>query len=169
MSELFKKFSFDTGDFVSGDSDNDFTPGYMEVGDESKNRGAKEFAKNYGNRFKSNMADYFDKNPNPFDFTGKSEAGDISIGKKSDAFLAQIFPNFVKDYGPQKEAIGIEGTPGQPSPFAQIAGPIAGAAAQAYFACDMRLKHDIDCLTDMNLVKDDLADVAYFVKELQDS
>ena len=34
-------------------------------------------------------------------------------------------------------------------------GPVAGAAAQAFFACDMRLKHDIDCLTDMNLVKDD--------------
>ena len=46
---------------------------------------------------------------------------------------------------------------------------MAGAAASALFACDMRLKHDVDYLTDINLVKDDLADVAYFVKELQDS
>jgi len=121
------------------------------------------------NRFKSNMADYFDDNPNAFDFTGKSDPGDISIGKKSDAFLAQIFPNFVKDYGPQKEAIGIQGTPGQKGFLSQIAGPIAGAAAKSFFACDMRLKHDIDYLTDVNLVRDDLADVAYFVKELQDS
>ena len=43
------------------------------------------------------------------------------------------------------------------------------SCSKALFACDMRLKHDVDCLTDMNLVKDDLADVAYFVKELQDS
>ena len=120
-------------------------------------------------RFKSNMADYFDENPNPFDFTGKSDPGDISIGKKVDAFTAQIFPNFVKDYGPQKEVVGIGGTPGTPGLLSQIAGPVAGAAASALFACDMRLKHDVDCLTDMNLVKDDLADVAYFVKELQDS
>ena len=63
----------------------------------------------------------------------------------------------------------IPGQQGQPGLLSQIAGPVAGAAAQAFFACDMRLKHDVNYLTDMNLVKDDLADVAYFVKELQDS
>jgi len=33
--------------------------------------------------------------------------------------------------------------------------------------CDIRCKFDIMPLTDMNLIKDDLAEVAYFVKELQ--
>jgi len=33
--------------------------------------------------------------------------------------------------------------------------------------CDIRCKFDIKPLTDMNLIKDDLAEVAYFVKELQ--
>ena len=136
---------------------------------EVDSKDSKDRADSFLGRFKSNMADYFDDNPNAFDFTGKSDPGDISIGKKVDAFTAQIFPNFVKDYGPQKEAIGIGGTPGTPGFFSQIAGPVAGAAASALFACDLNLKHDIDYLTDMNLVRDDLADVAYFVKELQDS
>ena len=164
MSENFYKYKFNTDEYISGNKDNDFTPGYMKVGNDNK----KEKADGFLGKFKSNMADYFDENPNAFDFTGQSEPGDISIGKKVDAFTAQIFPNFVKDYGPQKEVVGIGGTQGTPGPLAQIAGPVAGAAASAFF-CDMRLKHDVDCLTDMNLVKDDLADVAYFVKELQDS
>ena len=63
----------------------------------------------------------------------------------------------------------IPGQQGSPGLLSQIAGPVAGAAASALFACDLNLKHDIDYLTDMNLVRDDLADVAYFVKELQDS
>jgi len=100
---------------------------------DNKKEEAKEFAKNYGDRFRSNMADYFDKTENPFDFTGTSEPGDISIGNKVDAFTAQIFPNFVKDYGPQKEAIGVQGTPGQKGFFSQIAGPIAGAAVKSFF------------------------------------
>ena len=33
--------------------------------------------------------------------------------------------------------------------------------------CDIRCKFDIKPLTDMNLIKDDLAEVAYFVKEIQ--
>ena len=33
--------------------------------------------------------------------------------------------------------------------------------------CDIFLKHDISPLTNMNLIKDDLAEVAYFVKEIQ--
>ena len=33
--------------------------------------------------------------------------------------------------------------------------------------CDIRCKYDIRPLTNMNLIKDDLAEVAYFVKELQ--
>ena len=63
----------------------------------------------------------------------------------------------------------VPGTPGQPGLLQQIAGPVAGAAAGALFACDLNLKYDIDYLTDMDLVKDDLAEVAYFVKDLQDS
>ena len=34
--------------------------------------------------------------------------------------------------------------------------------------CDIRCKFDISILTNQNLIKDDLADVAYFVKELQE-
>jgi hypothetical protein len=158
---------FDQGGYSTYDTDSNKTTFFnkddVEVKDPNKRGNA------FLDRFKSNMADYFDDNPNAFDFTGKSDPGDISIGKKSDAFLAQIFPNFVKDYGPQQEPIAIQGTPGQPGLFSQIAGPIAGAAAKSFFACDLNLKHDIDYLTDMNLVRDDLADVAYFVKELQDS
>tara|TARA_B100000900_G_scaffold251528_1_gene214312 strand:+ start:5419 stop:5544 length:126 start_codon:yes stop_codon:yes gene_type:complete len=33
--------------------------------------------------------------------------------------------------------------------------------------CDIRCKHDIKPLTNMNLIRDDLAKVAYFVKEIQ--
>ena len=33
--------------------------------------------------------------------------------------------------------------------------------------CDIFLKYDISPLTNMNLVRDDLAEIAYFVKELQ--
>jgi hypothetical protein len=33
--------------------------------------------------------------------------------------------------------------------------------------CDIRCKFDIMPLTNMNLIKDDLAEVAYFVKEIQ--
>ena len=35
--------------------------------------------------------------------------------------------------------------------------------------CDIKTKVDISDLTDMNLMRDDLADVAYFVKELQET
>lgn len=35
--------------------------------------------------------------------------------------------------------------------------------------CDIRTKDDISKLTDMNLLRDDLANVAYFVKELQET
>ena len=33
--------------------------------------------------------------------------------------------------------------------------------------CDIRCKYDIMPLTNMNLIRDDLAEVAYFVKEIQ--
>ena len=133
---------------------------------DSEDKG-KSFLSGYMDRFKNNMADYFDeKGADAFDFTGRSKPGEIKVGEKIDPFTSEIFPNFVKDYGPQRGPVTIQGTQGQPGLLSQIAGPVAGAAASAFF-CDMRLKHDVDCLTDMNLVKDDLADVAYFVKELQ--
>ena len=166
MSELFKKFSFDTGDFVSGDSNNDFEPGYMKVGNENKKKEADSFR----SRFASNMADYFKDNPNAIDFKPGS------VGDKATKFSDQFEGSFnqVADgfgiFQPRTNPMSvIPGQQGQPGLLQQVAGPIAGAAAQAFFACDMRLKHDVDCLTDMNLVKDDLADVAYFVKELQGS
>ena len=34
--------------------------------------------------------------------------------------------------------------------------------------CDIRCKFDISILTNQNLIRDDLADVAYFVKDLQE-
>ena len=40
-------------------------------------------------------------------------------------------------------------------------------AARARRACDIFLKYDISPLTNMNLIRDDLAEVAYFVKEIQ--
>ena len=166
MSELFKKFSFDTGDFVSGDSNNDFKPGYMKVGNENKKKEADTFR----SRFASNMADYFKDNPDAFSFK------EGSVGDKATKFSDQFeggFDQVAEGFGiyqPRTNPMSvIPGQQGQPGLLQQVAGPVAGAAAQAFFACDMRLKHDVDCLTDMNLVKDDLADVAYFVKELQDS
>ena len=33
--------------------------------------------------------------------------------------------------------------------------------------CDIFLKYNISPLTNMNLIRDDLAEVAYFVKEIQ--
>ena len=124
-------------------------------------------------RFKSNMADYFDENPNAFDFTNK---GGKSVSDK----VAEFSSQFESGFSPVAEGFGIyqpptnpmtviPGQQGSPGLLSQIAGPVAGAAASALFSCDMRLKHDVDCLTDMNLVRDDLADVAYFIKELQDS
>jgi len=134
---------------------------------------SKSSADSFLGRFKSNMADYFDENPKAFDFTNK---GGKSVSDK----VAEFSSQFESGFSPVAEGFGIyqpptnpmtviPGQQGQPGLLSQIAGPVAGAATQAFFACDMRLKHDVDCLTDMNLVKDDLADVAYFVKELQDS
>ena len=164
MSELFKKFSFDTGDFVSGDSNNEFKPGYMKVGNQNKKKEADSFR----SRFASNMADYFKDNPNAIDFKPGS------VGDKATKFSDQFEGSFnqVADgfgiFQPRTNPMSvIPGQQGQPGLLQQVAGPIAGAAAQSFFACDMRLKHDVDCLTDMNLIKDELADVAYFVKELQ--
>ena len=116
------------------------------------------------------MADYFKENPDAFDFKPGS------VGDKATKFSDQFegsFDQVAEGFGifqPRTNPMTVvPGQQGQPGLLSQIAGPVAGAAAQAFFACDMRLKHDIDYLTDMNLVKDDLADVAYFVKELQDS
>ena len=129
----------------------------------------EEKADTFRSRFASNMADYFKDNPDAFSFK------EGSVGDKATKFSDQFEGGFdqVADgfgiYQPRTNPMSvIPGQQGQPGLLQQIAGPVAGAAAGAFF-CDMRLKHDVDCLTDMNLVKDDLADVAYFVKELQDS
>ena len=144
-------------------------------GNKSKNETPKvetpkeEKADTFRSRFASNMADYFKDNPDAFSFK------EGSVGDKATKFSDQFEGSFdqVADgfgiYQPRTNPMSvIPGQQGQPGLLQQIAGPVAGAAAGAFF-CDMRLKHDVDCLTDMNLVKDDLADVAYFVKELQDS
>ena len=130
----------------------------------------KSSADSFRSRFASNMADYFKDNPDAFKFD------EGSVGDKAEKFSDQ-FGGSVDEvaeglsiFQPRTNPMTtIPGTPGQPGLLQQIAGPVAGAAASALFACDLNLKHDIDYLTDMDLVKDDLAEVAYFVKDLQDS
>ena len=140
---------------------------------EVDSKDSKDRADSFRSRFVSNMADYFDDNPNAFDFTNK---GGKSVSDK----VAEFSSQFESGFSPVAEGFGIyqpptnpmtviPGQQGSPGLLQQVAGPVAGAAASALFACDLNLKHDIDYLTDMNLVRDDLADVAYFVKELQDS
>ena len=130
----------------------------------------KSSADSFRSRFASNMADYFKDNPDAFKFD------EGSVGDKAEKFSDQ-FGGSVDEvaeglsiFQPRTNPMAtIPGTPGRPGLLSQIAGPVAGAATQAFFACDLNLKHDIDYLTDMDLVKDDLAEVAYFVKDLQDS
>jgi hypothetical protein len=141
----------------------------------SDNTGDKdEESKSFLDRFKSNMSDYFDENPS-FDFTNK---GGQSTSDKVAAFTEGFegsFDKFGDNFGIFQQKTNpmtvLPGQQGSPGFLEQIAGPVAGAAAKAAFAsmCDIRTKHDISSLTDMNLVRDDLADIAYFVKELQDS
>ena len=163
MSDLFgNKYSLNFFDYKNKNN--------KDSSDVNKVESKEEKADTFRSRFASNMADYFKDNPDAFDFTPDS------VGDKATKFSDQFEGSFdqVADgfgiFQPRTNPMSvIPGQQGQPGLLSQIAGPVAGAAAQAFFACDMRLKHDIDCLTDMNLVKDDLADVAYFVKELQDS
>ena len=167
MSDEYYTYDFDTGDFTKkGNNNNDFKPGYIKLGDENKKKEADSFR----SRFASNMADYFKDNPDAFKFD-EGSVGDRST-KFSDQFEGsydQVAEGF-GIYQPRTNPMStIPGTPGQPGLLAQIAGPVAGAGAAALFACDLNLKHDIDYLKDMDLVKDDLAEIAYFVKDLQDS
>jgi len=165
MTDLFgNKYSLNFFDYKNKNNKN------KDSGDVNKVESKEEKADTFRSRFASNMADYFKDNPDAFDFTPGS------VGDKATKFSDQFEGSFdqVADgfgiFQPRTNPMTvIPGQQGQPGLLSQIAGPVAGAAASALFPCDMRLKHDIDCLTDMNLVKDDLADVAYFVKELQDS
>ena len=130
----------------------------------------KSSADSFRSRFSSNMADYFKDNPDAFKFD------EGSVGDKAEKFSDQ-FGGSVDEvaeglsiFQPRTNPMTtIPGTPGRPGLLSQIAGPVAGAATQAFFACDLNLKQDIDYLTDMDLVKDELAEVSYFVKDLQDS
>lgn len=163
MSDLFgNKYSLNFFDYKNKNN--------KDSSDVNKVESKEEKADTFRSRFASNMADYFKDNPDAFDFTPGS------VGDKATKFSDQFegsFDQVAEGFGifqPRTNPMTVvQGQQGQQGLLSQIAGPVAGAAAQAFFACDMRLKHDIDCLTDMNLVKDDLADVAYFVKELQDS
>jgi len=165
MTKDFITYDLDTLE-IKDKNNSAFTPGYMKVGNDNK----KEEASTFRSRFASNMADYFKQNPDAFSFKPGS-VGDQAT-KFSDQFEGS-FDQVAEGFGifqPRTNPMTVvPGQQGQPGLLSQIAGPVAGAAASALFPCDMRLKHDVNCLTDMNLVKDDLADVAYFVKELQDS
>ena len=166
----YKTFDFEKGDFVDGNN-NGFKPGVYDGGYISTDEiNKKKEADSFRSRFASNMADYFKDNPDAFKFD------EGSVGDRSAKFADQFggsFDEVAEGFGifqPRTNPMTtIPGTPGQPGLLSQIAGPVAGAAAQAFFACDLNLKHDIDYLTNMDLVKDDLAEVAYFVKDLQDS
>ena len=160
-----------TGNQVKAMKDSNFynPKGPVETGSVAADD-SNERTSSFLSRFKSNMADYFKDNPDAFKFD------EGSVGAKADKFSDQ----FGGSYDEVAEGFGIfqprtnpmttiPGTPGQPGLLQQIAGPVAGAAAQSFFACDLNLKHDIDYLTDMDLVKDDLAEIAYFVKDLQTS
>ena len=156
MTDLFgNKYSLNFFDYKNKNN--------KDSGEVNKVENKKEEADTFRSRFASNMADYFKDTPG-------------SVGDRATKFSDQFeggFDQVAEGFGifqPRTNPMSvIPGQQGQPGLLQQVAGPIAGAAAQSFFACDMRLKHDVDCLTDMNLVKDDLADVAYFVKELQDS
>ena len=97
----------------------------------------KEEANGFLSRFKSNMADYFDENPNPFDFTNKS-------GKSVSDKVAEFSSQFESGFSPVAEGFGIyqpptnpmtviPGQQGSPGLLSQIAGPVAGAATKAFF------------------------------------
>ena len=159
---------FDQGGYSTWDSDSNKTTFFnkddVEVKDPNKRGNA------FLDRFKSNMADYFKDNPDAFKFDeGSTGAKAEKFSDQFEGGYSEISPGFGIFQQRTNPMTTIAGTPGKPGLLGQIAGPVAGAAAQAMFACDLNLKHDIDYLTDMNLVRDDLADVAYFVKELQDS
>ena len=165
MTDLFgNKYSLNFFDYKNKNNKN------KDSGDDNKVESKEEKADTFRSRFASNMADYFKDNPDAFKFK------EGSVGDRSAKFADQFggsFDEVAEGFGifqPRTNPMTtIPGTPGQPGLLSQIAGPVAGAAAQALFACDLNLKHDIDYLTDMDLVKDDLAEVAYFVKDLQDS
>jgi len=160
---------FDQGGYSTYDTDSNKTTFFNKDGVKVKD--PNDRADSFRSRFASNMADYFKDNPDAFKF----EEG--SVGDKATKFSDQFggsFDEVAEGFGifqPRTNPMTtIPGTPGQPGLLQQIAGPVAGAGAQALFAsmCDIRAKYDIDYLTDMDLVKDDLAEVAYFVKDLQD-
>jgi len=131
---------------------------------------SKDSADNFRSRFSSNMADYFKDNPDAFKFDeGSTGAKAEKFSDQFEGGYSEITPGFGIFQQRTNPMTTIAGTPGKPGLLGQIAGPVAGAAASALFACDLNLKHDINYLTDMDLVKDDLAEVAYFVKDLQDS
>ena len=97
----------------------------------------KEEANGFLSRFKSNMADYFDDNPNAFDFTNQ---GGQSTSDKVAAFTDQFEGSFDKVadgfgiFQPRTNPMSvIPGQEGRPGFLQQIAGPVAGAAAKAIF------------------------------------
>ena len=147
MTDLFgNKYSLNFFDYKNKNN--------KDSGEVNKVENKKEEADTFRSRFASNMADYFKDNPDAFDFTPGS------VGDKATKFSDQFEGSFdqVADgfgiFQPRTNPMSvIPGQQGQPGLLSQIAGPVAGAATQAFFACDMRLKHDIDCLTDMNLGK----------------
>ena len=146
-------------------------PTVSNSGDYEVSDNKDEESKSFLDRFKGNMVEYFDKKPDHFDFTKGGKSTSDKVAEFTEGFEGSFdkfgdnFAIFQQRTNPMTVLPGQQGSPGF---WSQLAGPVAGAAAKAFF-CDVRLKHDISSLTDMNLVKDDLADVAYFVKELQDS
>ena len=93
----------------------------------------EEKADTFRSRFASNMADYFKDNPDAFSFK------EGSVGDKATKFSDQFEGGFdqVADgfgiYQPRTNPMSvIPGQQGQPGLLQQVAGPVAGAAAQAF-------------------------------------
>ena len=63
---------------------------------------------------------------------------------------------------------GSRGTSGSRSKGGTSKGGAKTNRRRSRRRCDIRCKFDISILTNQNLIRDDLADVAYFVKDLQE-
>ena len=134
MTDLFNnKYSLNFFDYKNKNN--------KDTNEVEKVENKKEKADTFRSRFASNMADYFKDNPDAFSFK------EGSVGDKATKFSDQFeggFDQVAEGFGiyqPRTNPMSvIPGQQGQPGLLQQVAGPVAGAAAQAFFACDMRLK-----------------------------
>jgi len=93
--------------------------------------------------------------------SGSKSGGSKSSGSKSSGSKSNS--------GSKKSSRGAKGSSSSSSKGGTSKGPSRRAnTRRSRRRCDIRCKVDISALTNLNLIKDDLADVAYFVRELQE-